>query len=315
MTSPDPHGDNRPYVWMLSGTFSFSLMVEFAYDLTQQSKSCDWQTVAIARSSLVALFAGLMAWAARARLVFWPWRLWVRGLAGSGSMVCTFYSFGQLPAVDVVTLTNTFPLWVAILSWPVYGRFPGGRTWIAILMGVAGVALVEQPHLESGSLGVITALLAAFLSAIAMLGLHSLSNVDPRAIVVHFSAVATVFCVAAFFLFPRSIETNRVIETSVIVKLVALGFSATIGQLFLTMAFGTGAPAKVSVVGLMQIVIVLFFDVYLWNARVNAIAVAGIVLVIAPTAWLLTRPAAADVHDPDPGEPEPVPLNPGRSRI
>src|SRR6266540_3808440 len=238
---------SRPYVWMLSGTFSFSLMVEFAFDLTQKSKSCDWQTVAIARSSLVALFAGLMAWAAGARLVLWPWRLWVRGLAGSGSMVCTFYSFGQLPAVDVVTLTNTFPLWVAILSWPVYGRFPGLKMWIAILMGVAGVALVEQPHLESGNDGVITALMAAFLSAIAMLGLHALNDIDPRAIVLHFSAVATVFCVVAFFAFPRSIATERVVEGSVMVKLLGLGLSATIGQILLTLAFGNGAPAKVSV--------------------------------------------------------------------
>lgn len=292
---------------MLSGTFSFSLMVEFAYDLTQQSKACDWQTVAIARSSLVALFALAMSWAAGARLAFWPWRLWVRGLAGSGSMVCTFYSFGQLPAVDVVTLTNTFPLWVAILSWPVYGKAPGLKMWIAILMGVTGVVLVEQPHLEAGNAGVITALLAAFLSAIAMLGLHSLRDIDPRAIVVHFSAVATVFCVGAYFLLPRTIDDpSRVLEGSVLFKLLGLGLSATIGQILLTLAFGNGAPAKVSVVGLMQIVIVLAFDVYLWNTQVNAITMVGILLVIAPTAWLLTRPAAVDKHDPDPGEPQPV---------
>jgi drug/metabolite transporter (DMT)-like permease len=296
----------RPYVWMLSGTFSFSLMVEFAYDLTQQSKSCDWQTVAIARSSLVTVFAGIMAWAARAKLAFWPWRLWVRGLAGSGSMVCTFYSFGQLPAVDVVTLTNTFPLWVAILSWPVYGKIPGWKMWAAILMGVTGVALVEQPQLEAGNLGVFTALAAAFLSAIAMLGLHSLHNIDPRAIVVHFSAVATVFCVVAFFAFPRSIPTERTAEASVIVKLIGLGLSATVGQILLTLAFGNGAPAKVSVVGLMQIVIVLAFDIILWDTRINAITLGGTLLVIAPTAWLLTRPAAVDRHDPEPGEPQPV---------
>lgn len=305
MTRPDA----RPYLWMLCGTFSFTLMVELAYDLTQATRACDWQTVAVARSSLVAVFAGVMAWAAGARLVFWrPWRLWVRSIAGSCSMVCTFYAFGHLPAVDVVTLTNTFPLWVAVLSWPLYGKPPGWKMWAAVLTGVAGVALVEQPHLEAGNLGVATALLAALFSAVAMLGLHSLSDIDPRAIVVHFSVVATLFCVGTFFLTPRHHDPARAIEGVVLLKLVGLGLSATVGQILLTLAFGNGAPAKVSVVGLMQIVIALGFDVWLWNRGVNAVTMLGTGLVIAPTAWLLTRPAAADIHDPDPGEPQPAVL-------
>ncbi|HEY2910682.1 MAG TPA: DMT family transporter [Gemmataceae bacterium] len=303
MTQPG----SRPYVWMLSGTFSFTLMVELAFELTQVSRSCDWQTVAIARSSLVALFAGLMAWAAGARLVFLrPARLWVRSVAGSCSMVCTFYSFGHLPAVDVVTLTNTFPIWVAVLSWPIYGKPPGWRMGIAVLIGVAGVALVEQPQFEAGNLGVVTALFAALFSAVAMLGLHSLRGVDPRAIVVHFSVVAMAFCFAAFLAFPRSVDVGRIAEPMTLAKLLALGVSATVGQILLTLAFGSGAPAKVSVVGLMQIVIALGFDIWLWHRQVNAATVVGTLLVIAPTAWLLTRPAAVDRHDPDPGEPEPI---------
>ena len=301
------HPDTRPYLWMLSGTFSFTFMVEIAFDLTQASRTCDWQTVAIARSSLAAVFAGMLAWAAGARLAFWrPGRLWIRSIAGSMSMVCTFYAFGRLPAVDVVTLTNTFPIWVAVLSWPLYRKMPGLKIWIAILMGVAGVALVEQPHFESGNLGVLTALLAALFSAVAMLGLHSLHDVDPRAIVVHFSGVATVFCVAAFFLAPRQHDVARVLEGATLAKLIGLGLFATVGQIFLTLAFANGAPAKVSVVGLTQIVIALVFDAILWGRVVDIVTVVGTVLVIAPTAWLLTRPAPVDVHDPEPGEPQPV---------
>src|SRR5258707_193050 len=78
-----------------------------------------------------------------ARLVFWPWRLWVRSVAGSCSMVCTFFAFAKLPAADVLTLTNTFPIWVAVLSWPLYGRPPGGKMLLAIGVGVLGVVLVE----------------------------------------------------------------------------------------------------------------------------------------------------------------------------
>ncbi|HUR54594.1 MAG TPA: DMT family transporter [Gemmataceae bacterium] len=285
------HHSSRPFVWMLCGSFTFTLMAELAYELNHVSRKCDWQTVAVFRAALVAVFAGIMAKLAGAKLVFWPWRLWVRSVAGSLSMVCTFYTFAKLPSSsDVVTLTNTFPIWVAVLSWPLYRKAPGAKMWLAIFLGIAGVVLVEQPHLEAGNLGVYTALAAALFTAVAMLGLHSLSGLDPRAIVVHFSAVGTVFCGVAWAIGPRTHPMSNVLELGVLWKLIGLGVTATIGQIFLTLAFRGGAPAKVSVVGLSQIVFALAFDAWLWNRGVNAVALVGTALVIAPTAWLLLQP-------------------------
>jgi drug/metabolite transporter (DMT)-like permease len=292
------HTDARPYVWMLCGSVSFTLMGVLAHDLLQVSKACDWQTVAVFRAGLVALFGAILARATGAKLVFWPWRLWVRSVAGSCSMLCTFYAFQRLTLGDVYTLTNTFPLWVAVLSWPLYGQAPGWKMSLAIAVGITGVVLVEQPHFETGNLGVVSALAAAVMTAVAMLGLHALGNFDPRAIVVHFSAVATVFCLAAFLVGPREHDPRRVLEAPVILKLVGMGLTALVGQLFLTLAFARGAPAKVSVVGLTQIVFALAADRWLFGHAVNEVALVGTVLVIAPTAWLLTRPREAVPHPP-----------------
>jgi drug/metabolite transporter (DMT)-like permease len=298
--------DARPYVWMLCGAFSFTVMAALAHVLT---RACDWQTVAVFRASLVAVFAAVLAWLAGVRLVWLrPWRLWVRSVSGSCSMVCAFYAFARLPAADVVTLSNTFPIWVAVLSWPLYGQAPGGKMIAAVLVGVAGVALVEQPHLESGNLGVFAALAAAFFTAVAMLGLHRLNDIDPRAVVVHFSAVATLFCGVAALVGPRTQPVTAVLEPRLMLMLAAMGVSATVGQVFLTLAFGRGAPAKVSVVGLTQIVFVLGFDVWLFDRAINAVTVVGTVLVILPTAWLLTRTVAAgEMHEPpnESGGPKP----------
>lgn len=292
-----PRTDLRPYLWMLCGSFSFTLMAVLAHALLRGDGDCDWQTVAVFRAALVAIFGAVLTRMSGGRLVFWPWRLWVRSIAGSCSMVCTFFAFSQLPVADVVTLTNTFPLWVAVLSWPLYGLFPGSKMIVAILIGIAGVGLVEQPHFVAGNLGVLTALAAALFTAVAMLGLHSLGELDPRAIVVHFSGVATVFCLGAFLLGTRTHDPARVLEWRVMWKLLAMGATALVGQLFLTLAFATGAPAKVSVVGLTQIVFALVFDVLLFQHPINAITFAGTALVIAPTAWLLTRPRTATRSD------------------
>ncbi|MBN9121000.1 MAG: DMT family transporter [Planctomycetes bacterium] len=305
MTQPDA----RPYIWMLCGSFSFAVMAVLAESLTRRptpdsSPLCDWQTVAVFRAGLVTVFAAVLAWHAGAKLVwFRPWRLWVRSVAGSCSMVCAFYAFGHLHSEDVVTLSNTFPIWVAVLSWPLYGHLPGWKTGAAILVGVAGVVLVEQPHIEAGNLGVFAALFAAAFTAVAMLGLNRLSDIDPRAVVVHFSAVATVFCTAAFLLTPRAEPIERVVETGVLVRLLGIGVSATIGQVFLTLAFGRGAPAKVSVVGLTQIVFVMAMCVWAFDRTVNGLALVGTALVVAPTAWLLAQPKATSAVPKGAGAP------------
>ena len=292
------HPDARPYVWMLCGSFSFTLMAVLAHVLLRVDRVCDWQTVAVFRAGLVAVFGAILARATGAKLVFWPWRLWVRSVAGSCSMLCTFYAFENLRVGDVVTLTNTFPLWVAVLSWPLYGHLPGVKVLVAILIGVAGVALVEQPHIESGNLGVFAALAAALFTAVAMLGLHSLGNLDPRAIVVHFSAVATIFCLAACFIGPLKHDTANVLDGPVMLKLVGMGVTALVGQLFLTLAFARGAPAKVSVVGLTQIVFALAFDVWVFKHPADTDA-GRHGAVIAPTAWLLTRRRDTDAVHPN----------------
>jgi len=286
MSSPEI----RPYLLMLCGSFSFTVMAVLVHDVVQVARVCDWQTTALFRAGLVAVFAVMLAWAGRVRLVWTPWRLWVRSGAGSCSMVCTFYAFGKLPTADVITLTNTFPLWVALLSWPLYRQRPDRNILLAILMGIVGVVLVEQPHFAQRNWGVVAALAAALFTAVAMLGLHALKGIDPTTVVVHFSSVATAVCFAVFLLTPQEHSLSRLSEGTAWIKLLGMGLAALVGQIFLTLAFVGGAPAAVSVVGLTQIVFALVFDVWLFGHPVDVLTLLGTALVIAPTAWLLTRP-------------------------
>jgi drug/metabolite transporter (DMT)-like permease len=80
--------------------------------------------------------------------------------------------------------------------------------------------------------------------------------------------------------------------------LLGVGISATTGQLFLTKAFAAGPPAKVSVVALTQVVFAALFDVVVTGHAIGPVTLAGMALVVAPTAWLLLsrgEPAAGDL--------------------
>ncbi len=289
----------RPYLWMILGSFVFALMAALAH---AAGAYCDWRIVAVARTGLCLLFVAAFAVLAGVRLVFWrPRILWMRSLAGSVSLVCTFFALPRLPVSDVLTLTNIFPIWVAILSWPILKEVPGPSVWLAAATGVFGVVLIQQPHLAEGNFASLIALGGSFFTALAMIGLHRLKDLDPRAIVVHFSAVSLLFSLATLVLPDSERAAPGDYGGTTLLILLGVGLTASIGQLCLTLAFTGGSPAKVSVAGLCQVVFAIGLDVLFWQRTFEPLTLAGIALVLAPTAWLMTsQPGeAADTEIPD----------------
>jgi drug/metabolite transporter (DMT)-like permease len=274
-----------PYLWMLLGSFLFAVMSALAH---AAGAHCDWQIVAIARALLAFVFAAGMVISAKQGFVFLrPPVLWMRSLAGSISLVCCFYALAHMPVADVLTLTNMFPLWV--VSWPMLRVIPQRDVWFAVVCGLIGVLLIQQPHFASGRHAWIMALIASFSSAIAMIGLHRLNHIDARAIVVHFSGVALVFCVAALFVFPHQTIVWSSLDAPTLLMLLGIGATATAGQILLTLAFAAGDPARISVVGLCQVGFGMLFDRLFWGRTFGLPTIAGIMLIVLPTAWMMLR--------------------------
>jgi drug/metabolite transporter (DMT)-like permease len=279
---------------MLCGSLAFAVMGTLAHGLRQQ---CDWRVIALCRSGIAFAGAAALTAAGGARFVLWrPRVLWLRSIAGSCSLVGTFYALTRLPVSDVLTLTQMFPIWVALLSWPVLGERPGWRVWAAVLSGAAGVILIQQPHFAEGNFASLVALASSLSTAVAMLGLHQLHGIDHRAVVVHFSGVSSLFCVAALGLLGPGEVPRQVPEGWGLAMLLGVGLAATVGQLFLTRAFAAGPPARVSVVGLTQVAFALFLDAVVLRQDIDGRKLVGVVLVVAPAAWLmLSRPGGEDV--------------------
>ncbi len=274
---------------MLFGSLAFAVMGTLAHALRLR---CDWQVIALARSLGPLLLTLVLSWSAGVRLVwFRPRTLWLRSIAGSVSLVCTFFALTRLPVSDVFTLTNTFPIWVAVLSWPVLGERPSWRVWLCVALGVLGVVLIQQPHLAEGNGAALVALVSSVASAVAMIGLHRLDGIDARAIVVHFSAVSLLFSGSACLVCAHAPDLPGLPDDAALWMLLGVGVMATAGQLFLTKAFRAGAPAKVSVVALSQILFALALERVLWQRPFDPLMLLGVSLVAAPTAWLLARQA------------------------
>jgi drug/metabolite transporter (DMT)-like permease len=275
---------------MVCGALAFSIMGACAHGL---GEVCDWQVVALARSIVPLCVAVCLARSTGATLVLRGSRsLWLRSIAGSVSLVSTFYAFTRLPISEVLTLTNLFPIWVAVLSWPLLRVLPAPDVWVAAIAGITGVVLIQHPHVgeaNHATAAAFAALAASFCSGLAMIGLHRLKSLHTWAIVVHFSLVSLLFSGGAFFLFERSIAAKTDWSAQTLALLVCVGLSATVGQFFLTKAFTAGPPARVSVAGLTQVGFGMAFDALLWGKSFSLLTLLGTILVVAPTGWLLWR--------------------------
>jgi drug/metabolite transporter (DMT)-like permease len=161
--------------------------------------------------------------------------------------------------------------------------------WVAVGTGLAGIILIQRPEAAGDRLAAAFALANALSTSVSMIGLNRLGGVDARAVVTHFSGVATVFTLAALFASGGGIDYSFLQDGGTLGLLFGVGFSATVGQLAMTKAFALGSPSRVSVVGLMQIVFALVFDLLLWKREFGPLVVLGITLVVGPSAWLMLR--------------------------
>ena len=289
---------------MLVGSIFFAIMALLAESLKEQF-SYPWITMV--RSGVATVLAITLALAAGARLVFLkPVTLWIRSLSGWASMICGFYAITHYDVEIVLALTNMYPLWVAILSWPLLGILPSKKTWIALVISCLGmwivyassiVAITSPSNFSTPKTAIPMAILAGMLSGVALINLHRVRHIDTRAIVAHFSGVATACSLVVWLLVPVSPPT-RPIDFVSVMRLIGIGLAATVGQLCLTKAFSTGSPARVSVVGLSQVVVAALAKWFMEQRIPTTGSIIGMTLVVASTIWvILSQPSKQEAEE------------------
>lgn len=283
---------------MLIGSIFFTIMSLLTESLGDEY-SFAW--IAGVRSGIATLLAVAVVWWNRKRLILWrPATLWWRSLAGCASMMCLFYAMTHYDVSVILSLSSMYPIWVAVLGWPLLGHLPSRDTWLALAISTFGMLMVYSAAVGDTSLhaahytpyiAIPAGALAGLLSGIALIGLHKVKDLDPTAVVAHFSAVSTVIAFSIWAAIPvtKTVETDN----SSLLRLVLVGVTAMLGQVFLTRAFAAGKPARVSVIGLSQVAIA---SIYKWicEGRIpTSFSLIGMMLVVGATLWVMLRNAEA----------------------
>lgn len=212
-----------------------------------------------------------------------------RCLVGTTSMGFWFLSFHHLPLANTQAIISVSPLILTLLSIPLLGEKVGVHRLVAVGIGLMAVVYMLQPEYVLGTslIGNVSALLAAVLSAFAMIFIRRLGRTEHHlTIVFYFTLFGTL---ASAVLLPFGFWQTP--SPLMLVYLMTAGILGGIGQIFLTYAYAKGPAAFVSAFSYSGIVFGALMDWIVWHHVIDGPIAIGSTIITATGLYVLHREA------------------------
>jgi drug/metabolite transporter (DMT)-like permease len=132
----------------------------------------------------------------------WPLIVTVAsGMARTIALLILLYTLKMEEVSRVIPMASTYPVFVAIIAFPILGETLNYLEWIAVIIVVAGAAIVSTRRSSSGS---TTWLGKAFFLLLGSSLLMAVANVSTKHALAHVSFwnmyCITVFCMSGIFI-------------------------------------------------------------------------------------------------------------------
>ncbi len=218
-----------------------------------------------------------------------PFLLFFRGIAGFIAMLSFFYNIYHIPLADAITYSRTSPIFTAIFAFIFLKESIGFKGWVAIGLGFVGMLLVMQP--SSGfTKDHIFGFVNAIFAALAFTSIRELKKYyDTRSIVLVFMGTGTLVPAILMAISEYSYNPNldfmlghfQMPQGVAWFYLVGMGVFSSLGQVFMTKAYGETKAGIVGAVGYSVIVFSIIIGVLMGDPLPNLMAFIGIASIIS----------------------------------
>ncbi len=275
---------NKAVLYMIFGGFTFATMGALTHALGQR---IDWIVIAFFRMFLTFLFVtAVLAKERKSPFILNHPLLWFRSFVGSIAMLATFYALTRLPISDVAVVTESRPIWVALLAGLILGESTKSKIWISIVLSIIGVLLIEKPYFDQRNFAVFAALLASVLGAVVMICLRILKDIEPKRIVAHFSGTACMVSLVCLMVFKKDIVQGLHFDFITVAMLLGVGIFGTLGQLAMTKAFAIGEAPVVATAGFVKVGFSAVYDILIWKYVFEYSTILGMMLILVATTLI-----------------------------
>ena len=263
-----------------------------------------WLTLA---ATVYASGANAKAKAGQRRLIL------IRCMCGFVGISGSTFAFTQMHIGDATAIVFSAPLWASVLAWLVLGEALGAVDVAAILLSLAGVALVARPPFLFGPAGAAAAAVgppgdavhrvyrsvAPLVAVVASIGAAGVATtvrylgtkaggVHP-AVLAHAYALFTVVVSPLGFLVPG--QAPRGLSAPGLGTLLAVGVGAlaAVNQLMLNSGMQRVPAGLGAMMRNIDIVLSFLWQALLFRQPAEALSVAGSALIVACTAGQALR--------------------------
>ncbi|MBI3504173.1 MAG: DMT family transporter [Proteobacteria bacterium] len=206
----------------------------------------------------------------------------LRSGLGAAALALMILSLGKIKLADASMLAHLSPVFVVVLAQGALGEAPPRRFAGLLAIGLLGAALIVKPAGHGlYSVYALMALVSAIFSAGAVVAIRRLArDHDPHLIILSF--LATASALSAPFMAGRYVAP----DARQWVLLGAVGVVSFFGQTFLTYALAREKAAVVDTTRFSGIAFNALWGLLFWSERLDALSIAGGVLIVAACVLL-----------------------------
>jgi len=230
-------------------------------------------------------------------------RYFLRTGVGLTSMLCAFWVIGHLPLSQAISLSYSAPIFVTIGAVLLLGETVRIRRWFAVAAGFIGVLIIMRPWGSDFSAGMLVAVLAAALSAMASILNKQLTRFDaPNTVVLY-----TYLLWVPMSFIPALTQWHWPPPMTWL-WLIGTGIFGTFGQLLWVRALRIGEVSALQPISFTQLPVVVLFGWWLFDESPDRWTLLGAAVILIANAYIAHREAllarrAASLAPVGPGKP------------
>jgi drug/metabolite transporter (DMT)-like permease len=218
-------------------------------------------------------------------------QIW-RGLVGTASMGLGFLALTKLPLPEAVTLNYATPLMIVVVSALFMQERVRLYRWSAVVVGLVGVVIIAWPRLtlfSSGvggdaAVGIVAALMACALAAVAMLLVRKLVQTERSSTIVLYFLVSS--SVISALLLPFGWVTPTPLQAA---YLVGAGICGGIAQILLTESYRHAEMSVVAPFEYSSLIFSVLIGYFFFGDVPTLYMLAGGVIVVGSGLFIIWR--------------------------
>jgi drug/metabolite transporter (DMT)-like permease len=240
---------------------------------------------------------GYLAWKGRLANAFAtkrPLGHILRSLVGVASMSLGFFALTRLPLPEATAITYATPLLIVIFSAVLLNERVHFFRWTAVVVGLVGVVIILWPRLtvfsggealgNAEAVGALAALLAAVLSAFAMMAVRNLVHTERT------EAIVTYFFISASVLSLLTLPFGWVWPTpQQAALLVGAGFFGGIGQLLMTSSYRHADMSVIAPFEYVSLILTIILGYFIFSDVPTLTMILGAIIIVGSGIAVILR--------------------------